>query len=283
LRRPFNLVLDPIGLPTAGAGAPRAAVDAVAATPPLRQADLGADERHRFWRIDDPSALEVISADLAPRSTLIADGHHRFAAYRSIAKERPAESTRHGLAMLVDSARHPLELRGVHRSVAGLSFEQAIAQATAVFDVGPANGCRSDAPADRPDHAVSFLVEDGHRAAVLRLKRLDVVEKMTTFSLPDRERQLDAAVLADVLLAHLWGVNDGDSSVAYHHDETDAVRRAQTSGGVAVVVQPPALADVLALAARGQRMPRKSTSFGPKPWTGLLMRLTAPAPEADRR
>jgi uncharacterized protein (DUF1015 family) len=60
--------------------------------------------------------------------------------------------------------------------------------------------------------------------------------------------------------------------VTYHHDGDEALRSADRDAGVAVLTRPPALADVLALAARGERMPRKSTSFGPKPWTGLLMR-----------
>jgi uncharacterized protein (DUF1015 family) len=32
-------------------------------------------------------------------------------------------------------------------------------------------------------------------------------------------------------------------------------------------------ADVAQVAADGERVPRKSTSFGPKPRTGLLMRI----------
>ena len=36
----------------------------------------------------------------------------------------------------------------------------------------------------------------------------------------------------------------------------------------------PVTVDVVhALAAHGERMPRKSTSFGPKPRTGLVLRL----------
>jgi uncharacterized protein (DUF1015 family) len=38
-------------------------------------------------------------------------------------------------------------------------------------------------------------------------------------------------------------------------------------------MRPVAVSDVLALAAAGERMPRKSTSFGPKPRTGLVLRV----------
>lgn len=59
----------------------------------------------------------------------------------------------------------------------------------------------------------------------------------------------------------------------YLHDAGGAVRAARRTGGVAVLMRPVDVADVLALAADGERMPRKSTSFGPKPRTGLVMRL----------
>jgi uncharacterized protein (DUF1015 family) len=41
-------------------------------------------------------------------------------------------------------------------------------------------------------------------------------------------------------------------------------------------MRPVELETVHALAARGERMPRKSTSFGPKPRTGLVLRLVEP-------
>jgi uncharacterized protein (DUF1015 family) len=38
-------------------------------------------------------------------------------------------------------------------------------------------------------------------------------------------------------------------------------------------MRPVDVGQVLAIAAQGERMPRKSTSFGPKPRTGLVLRL----------
>ena len=42
--------------------------------------------------------------------------------------------------------------------------------------------------------------------------------------------------------------------------------------GVVVAVRPPTVEEVMATAARGVRMPRKSTSFAPKPAMGVVMR-----------
>jgi uncharacterized protein (DUF1015 family) len=56
------------------------------------------------------------------------------------------------------------------------------------------------------------------------------------------------------------------------HDAEEAVRLAVETGGTAVLCNPMRLAAVTDLAAHGERVPRKSTSFGPKPRTGLVLR-----------
>jgi uncharacterized protein (DUF1015 family) len=46
--------------------------------------------------------------------------------------------------------------------------------------------------------------------------------------------------------------------------------------GTAVICNPMPLAAVKDVAAHGERVPRKSTSFGPKPRTGLVLRTFEP-------
>ena len=75
------------------------------------------------------------------------------------------------------------------------------------------------------------------------------------------------------MLLPAWGVPE--DAVSYHHDAAGAVRAAARDGGVAVLLAPVDVADVLALAADGVRMPRKSTSFGPKPRSGFVVRTFA--------
>jgi len=65
--------------------------------------------------------------------------------------------------------------------------------------------------------------------------------------------------------------------VEFHHDVDSALNSARSTGGVALLLNPTPVADVAAVAAEGDRMPRKSTLFVPKPATGLLMRAFADA------
>jgi uncharacterized protein (DUF1015 family) len=87
-----------------------------------------------------------------------------------------------------------------------------------------------------------------------------------------RWQALDASVMQELLLAQLWSIEDNERDVLISHDADEAVRMATDSGGTAVISNPMPLAAVMDIAAHGEKVPRKSTSFGPKPRTGLVLR-----------
>ena len=90
-------------------------------------------------------------------------------------------------------------------------------------------------------------------------------------------RDLDAAVQLHLLFGRLWGITDSERGVLIDHDAADAVLTATRLGATAVISNPPSFEAVIDIAAHGERVPRKSTSFGPKPRTGLVLRTFGPA------
>ena len=89
-----------------------------------------------------------------------------------------------------------------------------------------------------------------------------------------RWRDLDTAVLDHLLIGDVWAVPEDEHSIEVVHDDPAAAfDRARRTGGTAVILNPLRVEDVLAIAGEGERVPRKSTSFGPKPRTGLVLRL----------
>jgi uncharacterized protein (DUF1015 family) len=91
-----------------------------------------------------------------------------------------------------------------------------------------------------------------------------------------RWRALDASVMQELLLARLWSIKDNERDVLISHDAGEAVRMALDDGGTAVICNPVPFTAVKEMAAHGERVPRKSTSFGPKPRTGLVLRTFEP-------
>ena len=95
---------------------------------------------HRLWRLGDPAEQAAIAADLAGRRALIADGHHRYAAYLDLQAEMRAAGLGagpwdYGLAFLVDSAAYPPRLGAIHRVLPGLPPDRAAELAKAAFTV----------------------------------------------------------------------------------------------------------------------------------------------------
>ena len=76
---------------------------------------------HRLWAVTDPGVQAAITADLATRTALIADGHHRYAAYRELRRGECGHAGAgagpwdYGLAFLVDADAYPLRLGPIHR------------------------------------------------------------------------------------------------------------------------------------------------------------------------
>jgi uncharacterized protein (DUF1015 family) len=282
--------LEPIFLLYDGGGASAATALAgrvAAARPPLLSVDTDDGTRHRLWAVTSPAEHARVAADLAGRQALIADGHHRYAAYLQLQARKRANGAGRGpwdfgLAMLVDSDAFPPSIGAIHRVVTGLDLAEAVRRAKEAFTVRslPAAEAWSPAAAAAVPHEVSgdgpaFLVTGGGEAYLLSQPDPAAV----TAAMPDRSpdwRRLSAAVMQELLLRTLWGVQDASERVEIHHDAAQALRSAAApGGGVAVICPPLSAAEVRQVAARGERVPRKSTSFAPKPRTGLVMRSFA--------
>jgi uncharacterized protein (DUF1015 family) len=88
-------------------------------------------------------------------------------------------------------------------------------------------------------------------------------------------RTLDVTIAHHLLVRDVWGLQDTEDHVGFAHDVSEALALARADGGTALLLNPTPVEAVAAVAAAGDRMPRKSTLFTPKPRTGLLLRAFA--------
>ncbi len=272
-----------------GRSAATQVVDAVAAREPLSDTMTSDGLRHRMWAITDPGELAMIEADLAPRQALIADGHHRYAAYRQMQEHQRRAGTGGGgpwdlgLAMLVDSAAYPPQIAAIHRVIPGLAPQAAADRAEPAFRVrrlaGGGAGLDSAlaAQAAAAGQGPAFLIAGAGDAFLLT----DPDPGQAADAMPSgrsaRWRSLAPAILQELLMRSLWGIADDERRVRIVHDDAAAAVRAaaEEPPGTAVISSPVPAADVYAVAALGERVPRKSTSFSPKPRTGMVIRTFA--------
>ncbi len=274
--------LEPIFLVYEGGGAASHAVAGVSEAEPLADVVLSDGLRHRLWALTDPAQLVDIAADLLPRRALIADGHHRYATYLRRQAERHAAGDGpgpwdSGLCFLVDATAFGPEVHPIHRVVPAVAVSELALRAAAGLAVR-----RLDADLEA---ALTALAEAGKAGPAYLLASGDGTE-IHLLSEPDDAglraalpagrsaawSSLDVSVLHAYVISSLWGLEDAPDVVGYQHDVAGALAEAARTGGTAVLLNPTPVEAVSAVAGAGERMPRKSTLFTPKPATGVVLR-----------
>ncbi|KIH99418.1 hypothetical protein LP52_07105 [Streptomonospora alba] len=276
--------LEPIFLLYRGGdGAAARITETVAETWPQPLVDTATADgvAHRLWSVTDTALHGEIAADLAARTALIADGHHRYAAYQRLRARRHGPGPwDDGLALLVDSDSCPPRVGAIHRVLRGLDTDAAVAAAAEVAAAVPMPA-EAEGPAVPPGATGGTSEPSGGEGPGLVLAapdrgsrrfRLRVDADRLAAAFPDRSpawRALPTAALEYLL--GVWGLGDADVDLV-HDDPAAAVAAARPGRDTAVLLDPVPVEDVYTIAAEGELTPRKTTSFGPKPRTGLVLR-----------
>ncbi|NYS20672.1 DUF1015 domain-containing protein [Streptomyces sp. SJ1-7] len=278
LMRTMQAHLEPLLLTYRGDGAEdgaAAVIQRTAESAPLLSTTTEDGFHHRLWAVTDPADRTAIETDLARHQALIADGHHRWATYLRLQREQTAPGPwDFGLVLLVDTARHPLQVRAIHRLLRGLPVARALDGLTGLFRVRTVEGPLPralDALAAAAEGNAFLLAGDGGFHLVDRPDPALLARTIRT-DRPEAWRTLDATVLHSALLDDVWCIPDAPEHIGYIHDTEAAVEQAERLGATAVLMHPVREEVVRDLARQGVTMPRKSTSFGPKPASGLVMR-----------
>ncbi|WP_157537534.1 DUF1015 family protein [Nocardioides sp. Root190] len=252
----------PILLVHRGSKALRETLSAVVATPPAHTFTDRGEQQHRIWTIREPATLEAIAAELAGGRALIADGHHRYAAYLRLQRRFAApgrSATDFGLAMLVDQEATPLFLGPIHRTLAGTAM---VHLRDAVESVGLTFEEQNQPDAVAALSATRLVATDGRSWAVIKLdadEREAAVETLHRRIVP--------------ALPH------GPSAIDYHHSVDDALAKARPDA-VSVLMPAPSVDQVIEIAEADRLLPEKATSFQPKPSLGVLIRSLRDEPVA---
>jgi uncharacterized protein (DUF1015 family) len=254
--------LEPILLVYDGDAATAHLIDDTRGGSPLVDLVASDGSWHRLWTITESRHLRLIADALAPHQALIADGHHRYATYRRLRARHHrsgdgAGPWDDGLAMLIDQSRFPLAVDPIHRALDDVALANLVAPPGYVLSeparIDPTTPVTTLAP-ERPG---GIVLTDGHR-----------VRRLTPVG--GHGGGIDDIELLNSELLPAWGV--GDDRISFHHRVDQALDAARVDAGVAILLAAPSLDDTMAAARAGRMMPRKSTSFGPKPRMGIVMR-----------
>jgi hypothetical protein len=207
---------------------------------------------HRLWALRDSRTLDDVARLLAPTTAVIADGHHRYAAYLRLQQRRPGGGYDRGLAMVVDQGDTPLFLGAIHRVLVGSSLDDVAAAARSV-GVGVTEADRHDALTGLAPG--TMVATDDERWVRLELG--------TQHGRVEVEALHDRIVPA---LAH------GPTRITHHHSAADAFAHAAPRTATAVLLPAARFDQVQRVVGADRLFPEKATSFQPKPPLGVLLR-----------
>ena len=225
----------------------------------------------RVWRIAREIAVEAISVAFSTvECGYIADGHHRAAAAVQICQDRrnegrendPAEAF---LAVLFPASQ--LRILAYDRIVAdtnGLSEGEFLdALRNAGFDCELLEG-----EPTHPQKRGDFHMHAFNKWYVLRLS--DDTPKST-----DPVEAMDVSVLQNRVLAPILGINDPRTNerISFFGGESpQSLANRAGEEGIAFLLYPTSVEELMAVSDAGELMPPKSTWFDPKLLSGLALR-----------
>ena len=209
-------------------------------------------QQHRVWAITDPAQLDPIDRGLADARLLVADGHHRYAAYVALHDRDPRAAHHRGLAMVVDQDETPLFLGAIHRVLHGTRLGELLA-VTSAGGASVRTGTEPQAMAAlSPD---TVVLTDGREWATARV------------------RVPPGSAMVQLVDDWLTRLSHPPSRVGFAHSVTQAMEQVRPARVTAVLLPAVELDRVFDIARTGALLPEKATSFQPKPSLGSFIRL----------
>jgi uncharacterized protein (DUF1015 family) len=249
--------------------------------------------RHRLWMVTDPAVVVRVTALLAPKQVMIADGHHRYETMVGLRDELRPAGAAPGTAradwgpVFFARAEDPgLLVLPTHRLIRNIPAEPLAtlrARARPWFEISEGN--ETDAAAiearlerEGQGRVTLALREPGRAGTTWFGVRPDA--DLTSLG-PPALRGLDVTVLHGLLLGPLLGIDAAAMAkgghLGYTHDTAEALA-AVTPGSAATsdvqaafFMNPTQVEQVLTACEAGFVLPQKSTFFQPKLATGLVM------------
>lgn len=249
-----------------------------------READVRASSasvRCEMWLVDDETATARVSRLLEEAPLYIADGHHRLTAGLALdelrrqrggagGERRPTRAV--ALFLATDEARSGLA--PIHRAlrVDAAAAHAALRAAGEHFDRREVEvpSLLPQALADERGPFAFALFVPGQGAFVLSLR-----EGTQPHDLPGVSPNapiVDAVLAEEAVLGGLLSQAEDDRRARVRYVPDEEVSACLERGDeVLLLLRAPSLDRVLELSDEGARLPEKSTSFSPKPPTGLVM------------
>ena len=216
---------------------------------------------HRYFRISDKDVLSAITSELADQKMLIADGHHRYETALNYSLENPGDEKKsYVLATLVPANDEGLVIWPTHRllNAEDIGENSAVKKISKTLKVEEASGIK-DMLAKLKDHKMGLLFKSGKCLLA------------DNNSSDDPMWNLDTYIAQEAIINGVYKADEGKSKVSYDAEIDSVLKKMEAKEyDLAIVLNDPSLQTIWDLSMIGKRMPKKTTFFFPKIWSGFV-------------
>ena len=219
---------------------------------------------HRYSRVGDESICAEITEKLKDQNMLIADGHHRYETALNYAKENPDnEAKQYVLCTMVAADDQGLVIWPTHRLIDAEDIGETGALKKMEKKMAMKEVTEEEMEAQLKDHLFGMIFKSG------RCFLFDNKEQNENILF-----ELDTYSAQENILKGIYKSDEGKSKVSYDA-ELESVKKAmaEKKHDAAVILNDPKLSTIWDLSEKGKRMPKKTTYFFPKIWSGWVFYL----------
>lgn len=219
---------------------------------------------HRYSRVGDETICKEITEKLKDQNMLIADGHHRYETALNYAKENPdCEAKQYVLCTMVAADDQGLVIWPTHRLIDAEDIGETSALKKMEKKMVMKEVTEEEMEAQLKDHLFGMIFKSG------RCFLFDNKEQNENILF-----ELDTYSAQENILKGIYKSDEGKSKVTYDA-ELESVKKAmaEKKHDAAIILNDPQLSTIWDLSEKGKRMPKKTTYFFPKIWSGWVFYL----------
>lgn len=214
---------------------------------------------HRYSRLTDEKVCNEIIYEMSEQKMLIADGHHRYETALAYSQENPGvEKKGYVLATLVSAEDPGLVIWPTHRLVKS----DNISEKNAMNKIAAALETKEVTEKEMISELGNWMMGLRFRSGKCYLARFS----------GEGLYSLDTYVVQEKILKDIYKWDEEKCIVDYDAELPSVIEKMDDGRyDLAIILNRPDLKEVWALSMRGMRMPKKTTYFFPKIWSGFVI------------
>ena len=237
------------------------------------------------YLIDDEDDIKVFQDTLADKSTLIADGHHRYETAMAYSEISDSPEAQYVMSYFTNANDENLVIFPTHRIITKFIEPYILIEAVKkYFDLEEFN-FNSTNKAKVKEQFVAAIEESNKKVISMGLYMknvnkfylLKLKNGMTDLvDAPEVLKKLDLTVLHDLIITKELGYSAQEqmaqNGIKYIKQEFEAFDMVDAGKAEASFIMAyPKMKDILDISSQGYRMPQKSTYFYPKLLSGVVI------------